>query len=91
MPGADYRSAKVLPIAVSMSRLLLSLAFLPFLGCHSPEVHPEGAEVIITETHLHTRYCGHYFYEGHWYYLPLHRHGVGCDHELVDGIWTLQD
>ena len=75
-----------------MKCVLLLIASLPFLaGCHSDKVlHPDGLEVLITNTHVHSRYCGHYFYDGHWYYLPQHKHGVNCGHELVDGIWVLK-
>ncbi len=71
---------------------LLLLGVLPFFSaCHSEPVEPEGMEVIITDTHLHSRYCGHYIYDGHWYYLPEHKHGVDCGHEQIDGLWTLVD
>jgi hypothetical protein len=60
-------------------------------ACRSQHVQPTGAAVIIQPTHMHSRYCGHYRYGDQWYYLPSHRHGVDCDHELVDGEWVLED
>ena len=76
-----------------MKSLLLPIASLSLLaGCRGdpPVLHPQGLEVIITNTHVHSRYCGHYFYDGRWYYLPQHKHGVDCGHELVDGVWVLK-
>jgi hypothetical protein len=44
------------------------------------------------ESHqYHTRYCGHYRFGTQWYYVPQHRHGVDCDHELVNGEWILEE
>jgi len=76
-------------IPVLLACLLLGACVSP----HDPNAvqQPQGAAVIIKDTHLHTRYCGHYIYKGQWYFLAQHRHGVDCDHELVDGVWTLLD
>ena len=68
-----------------LAALVLCLAF----ACGSEIVRPEGAAVIIKKTHFHTRYCGHYRFGDQWYFLAQHRHGLDCDHELVDGEWTL--
>lgn len=54
-------------------------------------VKPEGAPVLIKDTHVHSRYCGHYRFGTHWYFIPQHRHGVNCGHELVDGEWILEE
>ena len=51
---------------------------------------PEDPVVTIHEDHQHSRYCGHYFHDGKWYYVHFHRHGVGCGHELVEGFWRLK-
>jgi hypothetical protein len=76
-----------------MKRVLLLLVCLPFAGAcrsHVP-AKPEGVAVVIKDTHLHSRYCGHYRCGQHWYFLPQHRHGVDCGHELVDGEWILPE
>ena len=69
---------------------LLALAAALATGCKdAPIVHPEGAAVIIKQSHIHTRYCGHYLFNEQWYFIEQHRHGVNCGHELIDGSWTL--
>jgi hypothetical protein len=74
-----------------MKRILCALSLLALVtGCATPEiVHPEGAAVMIKDSHFHTRYCGHYLFGEQWYFIEQHRHGVNCGHELVDGYWTL--
>lgn len=73
-----------------MKRALLTLLVLPFAAaCGGNPARPEGAAVIIKESHFHTRYCGHYLYGTQWYFLAQHRHGVDCGHEQIDGVWTL--
>jgi len=76
-----------------MKRVLLLLVCLSFAGaCRSHHVvKPEGAPVLIKDTHVHSRYCGHYRFGTHWYFIPQHRHGVNCGHELVDGEWILEE
>lgn len=75
-----------------MKRVLLALFALPLaLACHGTPPHPEGAAVLIKQDHWHTRYCGHYRFGTQWYFLPQHRHGVDCGHELVDGEWILPE
>jgi hypothetical protein len=75
-----------------MKRASLFLAALALsAACSSNPPVPEGAAVLIKQSHYHTRYCGHYLFGTQWYYLPQHRHGVDCDHELVDGIWILSE
>ncbi len=75
-----------------MKHALVFLGSLSLLaGCSGNTVRPEGAQVIISAEHVHSRYCGHYFFDGHWYYLPQHKHGVDCGHEFVDGVWVLED
>jgi len=73
--------------------LLLLLATWTLLGlgaCSSPHyVRPQGAAVIILDDHHHSRYCGHYLFGHQWYFIERHVHGVDCDHELIDGRWTL--
>jgi hypothetical protein len=72
---------------------LVLLSLLCFCACRGPEkpLRPAGAEVIISSSHTHSRYCGHYLYGMRWFYLPQHSHGVACGHELVDGAWILKD
>lgn len=75
-----------------MKRASLLLAALALsTACSSNPPVPEGAAVLIKQSHYHTRYCGHYLFGTQWYFIPQHRHGVGCDHELVDGIWVLPE
>ena len=74
------------------STLLALLGLCLAAACASPhhdKVIPEGAAVIIHSDHIHTRYCGHYKFHDQWYYIPMHKHGVNCGHELVDGEWCL--
>ena len=76
-----------------MKCALVSIACLVLgAGCSSPrpDVRPEGAAVIIKDSHIHTRYCGHYRFGDQWYYLAMHRHGIDCGHEQVDGAWVLE-
>ena len=72
-----------------MKRLLLLGILASCLGCRAPQPIPYGAEVIIKRSHIHSRYCGHYRFGQRWYYVRQHRHGVGCGHELVEGVWIL--
>lgn len=73
-----------------MKRVLIALFALSFASaCGSRPVRPEGAAVLITQGHFHTRYCGHYRFGEQWYFIEKHRHGVDCDHEIVDGEWIL--
>lgn len=72
-----------------MKRLILLAAVLASAACKSAPPIPEGAAVLIKQNHFHTRYCGHYLFGTQWYFIPQHRHGVDCGHELIDGIWTL--
>jgi len=73
-----------------MKPLLVCLAFLTVTACKSqPQALPEGAAVIIKQSHYHTRYCGHYRFGDQWYFIQQHRHGVDCGHELVNSEWIL--
>ena len=73
-----------------MKRLTLLAALVAFAACKGgPPPVPEGAAGLIKQSHFHTRYCGHYLFGTQWYFIEKHRHGVDCDHELIDGIWTL--
>ena len=76
-----------------MQRALILIACLTLGGAcrSSQEVRPEGAAVIIKDTHVHTRYCGHYRFGSQWYYIAMHRHGLDCGHEQVDGDWVLEE
>jgi hypothetical protein len=75
-----------------MKRSFLAVLGLALAACGStPPPIPQGAAVIIKESHYHTRYCGHYRFGTQWYYVPQHRHGVDCDHELVNGEWILAE
>ena len=78
-----------------MKRVVLPLLFLAAglsSACKSnPDlVIPAGEHVIIKATHKHSIYCGHYRHGARWYYLPMHVHGVDCDHELTAGEWVLE-
>jgi hypothetical protein len=33
---------------------------------------PPPNTVIVAPDHVHAATCGHYFYNGHWYYDPAH-------------------
>ncbi len=77
-----------------MRPAILFLVLLPLAAaCRGPQgaLRPDGAEVIISSTHRHSRYCGHFLAGTRWFYVPQHRHGVDCGHEVVDGNWTLKD
>jgi hypothetical protein len=69
--------------------ILASLLLSSLWACHGAPPKPEGAAVIIKDSHIHTRYCGHYRFGDQWYFISQHRHGVDCGHELVDGEWIL--
>jgi len=73
------------------SALSLLLAFSFLTSCSSDQIRPEGAAVIIKDTHFHTRFCGHYKFHDQWYFIEQHRHGVDCGHEKVNGEWILPD
>jgi hypothetical protein len=70
----------------------LIVAALALSACRSqPEkIVPEDPPVSIHPDHQHSKYCGHYFHDGHWYFAYDHRHGAGCGHELVEGVWKLK-
>lgn len=72
-----------------MKLRLFSLLLLAAIACKSVPPIPEGAAVRIKQDHYHTRYCGHYRFGEQWYFIPQHRHGVDCGHELVNGEWIL--
>ena len=48
-----------------------------------------GPPVVIAHGHVHSAYCGHYRYRGHWYVSHGHRHGPGCGHRFHSGVWIL--
>jgi hypothetical protein len=59
-----------------MKRALLApFALAVAVACGGNPPRPEGAAVVIKESHFHT--------------ISQHRHGVDCGHELIDGVWTL--
>ena len=75
-----------------MKRSLLLLSLLSLAAaCSSQPPLPEGAAVIIKQSHFHTRYCGHYRFGNQWYFILEHRHGVDCDHEFINGEWILPE
>jgi hypothetical protein len=71
---------------------LLVLAGLAALSCRveNEKIIPEDPPVIIHRGHQHSKYCGHYFHDGVWYFAYDHRHGAGCGHVLVEGVWRLK-
>ena len=78
-----------------MKRALLPVLFLAAGLASSCNGTPELIEipdqqVLIDDDHDHSIYCGHYRYGARWYYLPMHVHGVDCDHELTAGEWVLK-
>lgn len=49
--------------------------------------HLYGPAVVVETGHVHSEFCGHYYYDGHWYYTRHHRHGPDCGHVYRGGIW----
>ena len=41
--------------------------------------------------HVHSDYCGHYYYRGGWYQSNGHHHGPNCGHRHQGGNWVLAD
>lgn len=75
-----------------MKRALFASLALSFVwACHGGPPKPEGAAVVIKDSHYHTRYCGHYRFGTQWYFIQMHRHGVDCGHELENGDWILPE
>jgi hypothetical protein len=73
--------------------LTLALLLSALTGCRSPQapqVTPNGTEVLINRGHVHSKYCGHYRFGRRWFYVPKHKHGVDCGHEIVEGSWSLE-
>ncbi len=69
--------------------LILGIAVMGFTaGCYVEAYPPVGAEVVVEPGHVHTEWCGHYYYGGRWYYSQGHRHGPGCGHVLRGGVWV---
>ncbi len=71
--------------------LFASLALSLAWACHGSPPKPEGAAVLIKDSHYHTRYCGHYRFADQWYFIVQHRHGVDCGHVLEHGDWILPE
>ena len=77
-----------------MKTLLMLAAAAGLGGCvvragyvhHAP---PSGEVVVVERVHVHTEACGHYWYNGAWYYHAGHRHAAGCGHVFVEGHWVL--
>ena len=75
-----------------MKRALFACLALSFVwACKSGPPVPEGAAVLIKDSHYHTRYCGHYRFGTQWYFIQAHRHGVDCGHVLESGEWILPE
>lgn len=79
-----------------MKRLIpvLILAAAPLTGCviHTYEGGGGGGSEVIIETgHIHTEYCGHYYYHGGWYIMANHRHYDGCGHVYRYNMWIHDD
>jgi len=53
--------------------------------------HIYGPVVVVGPGHVHTEYCGHFWYGGHWYLAEGHRHCVGCGHVWRGGMWVVVD
>ena len=73
--------------------LSLFLVLTALVGCRSPEpppITPNDTEVLINRGHRHSKYCGHYRFGRRWFYIPKHRHGVNCGHEIIEGSWSLE-
>ena len=47
--------------------------------------------MVVETGHVHSDYCGHYHYQGAWYYSNGHRHGPGCGHHYRSGMWVVVD
>jgi hypothetical protein len=70
--------------------LIVAALAAPACKTEHEKIVPEDPAVSIHADHQHSRYCGHYFYEGQWYFAYDHRHGIGCGHEFVEGVWRLK-
>ena len=66
---------------------------LPLWGCvmrpQRPRIIPgaSSAPVYLSRGHIHSRSCGHYYHDGHWFYLRGHVHGPNCGHVFVNRNW----
>jgi len=77
-------------------RALLSLSVAALLGACvvrvQPFVHhapPSGVVVAVERVHVHSAACGHYWFDGRWYFHSGHVHAVGCGHVFQEGTWVL--
>lgn len=78
-----------------MKTLLVAVAAVGLVGCvvhatgyvHHPA--PVGEVVVVERVHVHGAGCGHYWYNGAWYYQSGHVHGSGCGHVFIEGHWVL--
>ena len=78
---------------ITLTLLGLTLSLAALTGCRTPgppDVKPDGTEVVISRGHQHSKYCGHYRFGRRWFYVPKHRHGVNCGHEVIEGTWSLE-
>jgi len=68
--------------------LILALAAAAVTGGCVVPAHPHGEVAVIETGHVHSEYCGHYYYGDRWYVHHNHRHGPGCGHVYRGGIWV---
>ena len=53
--------------------------------------HPASAKVVVVKKgHRHTAHCGHYRFNGKWYFVKGHHHRRGCGHAFVGGVWVFK-
>lgn len=61
----------------------------PVVVVHDDHPGPSGVVWVEERAHVHGDHCGHYWYNGRWYFHAGHRHGPGCGHILHNGLWAL--
>jgi len=78
-----------------MRLLIAGLLAAALGGCvvHVQPAHyhppPSGEVVVVERVHVHSATCGHYWYDGRWYFHTGHVHAAGCGHVYTEGTWVL--
>src|SRR6266542_318393 len=74
---------------VSFASLVIAVALLSLPGC---VVHGSGHVAWVVEVgHVHSEYCGHYYWHGGWYVVTNHHHSSGCGHVYRSNMWIYDD
>jgi len=86
------RSIAMIVLAAGAAALATGCVVVPRDSHGGPVVTVDGPEPrgIVAVGHCnHSERCGHYWYNGSWYFDRGHYHSPGCGHYRQHGRWVL--